>query len=338
MGAGASRYTSVEDAVRCGVPHTDIDNHLTRDMEVELETINRCFTKETHIPSSATACGRAAQKTLEQLGFDPARVLYANSVCRDELAVEECWWRYFDGRSADTDRDTRSAAAALAHAEDDGAFPARFLRFSLGGLGGLPAAGKSGLETCASHAFENGGCIFLFVASHVGVDDRGACGCVLHENQEKPSPCCAACGAAWKWASKGSNASKRMAEDPDDAQMDALKRVVAESHARISLSGDEPRGSAAELAEVVYEAIHRRIVALIPDHLAHSVPVVLCGGVQINTGKGKPDFFAPRHFEIYSPSTNPPNDAMAAYRANLKTLILYSTDARAEASPRAPAF
>ena len=338
MGAGASRYTSVEDAVRCGVPHTDIDNHLTRDMEVELEAINRCFGQESHLPASATACGRAAQKTVEQLGFDPARVLYANSVCRDELAVEEKWWRYMEGQSQET---TKPRAVGRDADDDekeaDSDFPARFYTFSLGGLGGCPCAGKAGLETCADHAFENGGCIFLFCASHVGVDADGAVGGLHHEGQAKCAPCCRATAQAWKWASKGSNATKRFVDDPDDLQMDALKRIVAESVQRIALSAAEPRGSAAELAEVVYEAIHRKIVALIPEHLAHSVPVVLCGGIQINTAKGKPDFFAPRHFEIYSPGTNPPNDAMAAYRANLKTLILYATDTVApDASPRAP--
>lgn len=320
MGAGASRYTSVEDAVRCGIPHTDIDNHLCKDMGPELEAINRCFGQDTHMPASATACGRAAQKTLEQLGFEPSKVLYANSTCRDELAREDHWWRYLEGVSQEGNHEKRN------------------LIFNMGGLGGYLAAGKTGLEACSTHAIENGGCIFFFCASHVGVNDDGVVGTLLHENMRKPSPCCSSCHAALKWAqkrdSKTNPAPRGFADDPDDAQMDILKRICVESLTRINLSAEEPRGAATELAEVVYEAIHSKIVQLIPNHLAHSVPVVLCGGIQINTGPGKPDFFAPRHFEIYSPGSNPPNDAMAAYRANLKTLILFNTE-MSEAAERA---
>ena len=61
MGAGASRYKSVEDAVGCGIPHTDIDNYLAQDCEAELASINRCFGQDVHLPSSATACGRACR-------------------------------------------------------------------------------------------------------------------------------------------------------------------------------------------------------------------------------------------------------------------------------------
>ena len=326
MGAGASRYKSVEDAVGCGIPHTDIDNYLTQDMEAELEAINRCFGQDVHMPSSATACGRAAQKTVEQLGFDPSKVLYCNSTCRDELARENGWWRYLEGVSQEGDHDERN------------------LIFNLGGLGGLLAAGKTGLEACSTHAIEHGGCIFLFCASKIGVDAQGAVGSLMHEGMKRASPCCNSSALALKWATKadraqaGGKKAQPLVEDVDDFQMDQLKRVVLESLTRINLAAAEgDKGAPAEMAEVVYEAIHRKIVQLIPDNLAHSVPVVLCGGIQILTEKGKPDFFAPRHFEIYSPGSNPPNDAMAAYRANLKTLILFQTELTAAADRLAAA-
>ena len=313
MGAGASRYKSVEDAVGCGIPHTDIDNYLAQDCEAELASINRCFGQDVHLPSSATACGRAAQKTIEQLGFDPSKVLYCNSTGRDELAREHQWWRYLEGVSQESDHETRN------------------LIFNMGGLGGVLAAGKTGLQACSTHAIESGGCIFMFCASHVGVDADGTVGKMLHENMKKPSPCCNSSDLALKWARKAAGGKNAVSDDPDDYQMDQLKTIVADSLTRIDLAAQEDKGSAAEMAEVVYEAIHRKIVQLVPDHLAHSVPVVLCGGIQIHTNPGKPDFFAPRHFEIYSPGSNPPNDAMAAYRANLKTLILFQTELTAAA-------
>lgn len=106
MGSGASRYTSVEEAVAEGVPHADIDKYLCEGMEPELEAMNRCFsTPEGDLPHSAPACGRAAQKTLESLGFNLKDVVFCNCTGREELAREHGWWSArpggflsFDGR------------------------------------------------------------------------------------------------------------------------------------------------------------------------------------------------------------------------------------------------
>ena len=108
--------------------------------------------------------------------------------------------------------------------------------------------------------------------------------------------------------------------------------AVSEDPEADATQAPPPLGSATALAEVVYAAARAQAVKLIPEHLAKNVPVIFCGGVQINTPAGKPDFFAPRHMEIYSPGEGPPNDAMAAYRANLKTLILFDTKKPGEES------
>mmetsp|Transcript_15997 Transcript_15997/g.48051 ORF Transcript_15997/g.48051 Transcript_15997/m.48051 type:complete len:316 (+) Transcript_15997:355-1302(+) len=203
----------------------------------------------------------------------------------------------------------RARRSYLEGRSSDGGNTNRHLLFDVGGLGGLLAAGKTGLEVVASHALEHQGAVFFFVASHVGVDAEGVVGQILHDVQEKPTPCSYAAMKAWDWAvkRKAANAAsttgaKGYKADLDDLQMSALKRLCAQA------------------------------VKLIPEHLAKNVPVIFCGGVQINTPAGKPDFFAPRHMEIYSPGEGPPNDAMAAYRANLKTLILFDTKKPGEES------
>ena len=62
--------------------------------------------------------------------------------------------------------------------------------------------------------------------------------------------------------------------------------------------------------------------ALVPKHLAQNRPVVLCGGINVITGPGKPDFFACRNFQVYSPrEPAQPNDAFSSYRASLRALL-----------------
>ena len=51
-------------------------------------------------------------------------------------------------------------------------------------------------------------------------------------------------------------------------------------------------------------------------------PVVLCGGINVITGPGKPDFFACKNFQVYSPrEPDQPNDAFSSYRASLRALL-----------------
>ena len=69
-------------------------------------------------------------------------------------------------------------------------------------------------------------------------------------------------------------------------------------------------------------ATYEDVLRLVPKHLAQKRPVDLCGGINVITGPGKPDFFACKNFQVYSPrEPDQPNDAFSSYRASLRALL-----------------
>lgn len=218
---------------------------------------------------NAASCGRAAHAALQSMGFDLEHVLYANSTCPDEVNRKgPCWDSLFGLES--------SGACGR-------------MTFNLGGLGGIPAVGKTGLGACASHVSDNKRrVIFVFCASHVGVSGTSV-GKVRRAHQSKPSSCCGAAVGALKWA----QATKILQRDPDDAQMDECKECVANNIERV---GQDQ----AKLACVFYETAFQKLCSLIrAANFNHSCPVVVLGGIQLNTDCGQPDMLAPQHFVLF---------------------------------------
>ena len=179
MGAGASTdYASVAQALDDGHSQVNIERHLTNSCTTEIEAINKAFGTDEDRPATAVACGRAAQRALDGLGFEVNNMVFANSTSRDEFTREHHWWAYLEGRATDVVSETPAPT------------------FDIGGLGGMLAAGKTGLELVASHALEQVGAIFLFFGPHVGCDADGRMGFV------QDTPCSSAAAQAVEWAKK----------------------------------------------------------------------------------------------------------------------------------------
>ena len=201
MGAGASTdYASVAQALDDGHSQVNIERHLTNACATEIEAINKAFGTDEDRPATAVACGRAAQRALDGLGFEVNNMIFANSTSRDEFTREHHWWAYLEGRATDVVASDKPCPT-----------------FDIGGLGGMLAAGKTGLELVASHALEQVGAIFLFFGPHVGCDADGRLGFV------QDTPCSSAAAQAVEWAKKNKGATPK---DSDDQQMDKV-RIVA---------------------------------------------------------------------------------------------------------------
>ena len=325
MGAGASTdYASVAQALDDGHSQVNIERHLTNSCTKEIEAINKAFGTDEDRPATAVACGRAAQRALDGLGFEVNNMIFANSTSRDEFTREHHWWAYLEGRATDVVSETPAPT------------------FDIGGLGGMLAAGKTGLELVASHALEQVGAIFLFFGPHVGCDEEGRMGFVTHAGQDAPAPCGAAAAQAVEWAKKNKGATPK---DADDQQMDKVRTVALKNLEAIKdadappaaapapAEGEEEaaepvvveapaKNGAVVMAEALYQATYEDVLRLVPKHLAQNRPVVLCGGINVITGPGKPDFFACKNFQVYSPrERDQPNDAFSSYRASLRALL-----------------
>ena len=100
---------------------------------------------------------------------------------------------------------------------------------------------------------------------------------------------------------------------PAEGEEEAAEPVVVEAPAK---------NGAVVMAEALYQATYEEVLRLVPKHLAQNRPVVLCGGINVITGPGKPDFFACKNFQVYSPrEPDQPNDAFSSYRASLRALL-----------------
>lgn len=125
-------------------------------------TLNELF------PGSMTTSDYLAhvRSTIEPLGFSAERTLPLVSICRDELTTSffeqiELQWG---------------------------------LAFTLAGLGGVPALGRTGWNAALSHIpnDQGRGGVIVFGFPHIGIEADGSVGLTVRRNQTQPTPTCGA--------------------------------------------------------------------------------------------------------------------------------------------------
>ena len=114
----------------------------------------------------------AIARTLRRRGFTPANTLFGHSVCSDEV----------------NNKDQQLVDLMVSRWKAG---------FSLGGLGGLPFAGKSGFRAFLHHTPDSGKLLIMF-APHVGIDAQGRVGALQRDGQEAVSKACGAALGAYK--------------------------------------------------------------------------------------------------------------------------------------------
>ena len=114
----------------------------------------------------------AVRRTLAARGYTPANTLFGHSVCSDEVNAK-----------------AEQLVNLMVSRWGEG--------FTLGGLGGLPFAGKSGFRAYLHHAPDSGKLLIMF-APHVGIDSEGRVGALQREGQSALSKACGAALGAYK--------------------------------------------------------------------------------------------------------------------------------------------
>jgi hypothetical protein len=176
-------------------------------------------------------------------------------------------------------------------------FCARLLGpFNMGGLGGLPFAGMTGM-VAYSHHVPDDGTAFIFYGPHVGITDDGELGKMIRPGQSKLTSSCGALMAALK---------KMESEDKDhpyspvingmDIEQSMLEQYLMPYKSRI-LSSDN---SVQEITEVAYEIIDRMIKTYVQDAKSGFCckNIVLLGGIVLNTSPEIQDYIEVRNFEV----------------------------------------
>ena len=222
---------------------------------------------------------KAIARTLTNRGFTPENTLFAHSVCSDEVNNRK-----------------EQLIPLMVNRWKEG--------FFLGGLGGLPFAGKSGFGAYLHHVPDSGKLLILF-APHVGIDADGRVGVLQRDGQSSVSTACgAAVGAYRALQEKKASPSDPLLildflkkEDTDlfDPQIEKIVSLLAPRLNGIDDSADS-------IAFVTYQmfAIIRDLLSSIIQKTAdlhdYADEIAVVGGVMINRRKGG-DFFQPLSFE-----------------------------------------
>jgi len=196
--------------------------------------------------------------------IDVSKVLMATSVCSDDINVPSTTF-----------------------------FNVLFGPFIMGGLGGLPFAGETGMTAFAHHIPDNG-TAFIFYGPHIGITLEGELGKMYRPRQEEAGNSCGALMLALK----------RFTDDPhykplmrdDDYQQMKLEASLIERREEI-IHAEHPEKY---ITEVTFEVIDKKIHEYVEraKEEFHIDRIVLLGGIIINTDYGLDDYFDMRNFEI----------------------------------------
>ncbi|MEO0470609.1 MAG: hypothetical protein AAF206_13370 [Bacteroidota bacterium] len=195
--------------------------------------------------------------------IDISKVLMATSVCSDDINVPSTTF-----------------------------FNVLFGPFIMGGLGGLPFAGQTGMTAFAHHIPDEGSA-FIFYGPHIGVTLEGDLGKMYRPRQENTGN---SCGALMLALSRFHDSNYKPVLSEDDYQQMKLEESLLPYRDQIMESSDKAKA----ITEAAYEIIDKKI----HDHIATCKNefkvdhVVLLGGIIINTDYGLDDYFDARNFEV----------------------------------------
>lgn len=200
----------------------------------------------------------------DEYGLDVSKVLMATSLCSDDINVPSTTF-----------------------------FNVLFGPFIMGGLGGIPFAGQTGMTAFAHHIPDEGSA-FIFYGPHIGVTLEGEMGKMYRPRQDKPGNSCGALMLALDRFRKDSAYSPKVNDD-DYQQMTLEKSLLPYREEILAADNQE-----VAITETTFKVIDQKIHQYINDTREefHGDHVTLLGGIIINTDYGLDDYFAVRNFEV----------------------------------------
>lgn len=231
------------------------------------------------LSNSAIALRVAA--SLRERGYTPTNTLFGSSLCSDEINDT--------AESLVGDFQNKLGVEGV---------------FNLGGLGGLPFVGISGMGAFTSHCPVDGK-IFIVFGPHVGISDDGTVGKVERVGKDKVSGSCGAGLGAYK-AIMAADPSKQEAKDMLGTKDFQEEYIIAQLSNRLdALKGQEPSNETItyvtnKMYDLVWEMLRSEINAFTtkPDFWNGVSEVTLLGGIVVNRGHGQglpggEDFYQP---------------------------------------------
>jgi hypothetical protein len=261
----------------------------------------------TNFPTALTSRRTADHVTmaLSDHGFTTTNTLFGASICSDEINF------------------CNSVPKSL-YSELGESYGGNKV-FNMGGLGGIPFIGKTGLSAGMDHIPDQGNLLLLY-ASHVGISEQGGevgkverCGQHGHV-----TTACGAAVAAYDLIKKHGTLFHDHVSLSSHDEEEAF--IVQELSARLSkinwqdLDVDNPMALVSyQMFDIVRDVLYQELTCL-PDSKFHNCQhLALLGGIIINRFD-MDDYFQPISFEIKSM-----NKAANKMRSGLKTVNLLET-------------
>jgi hypothetical protein len=201
---------------------------------------------------------------LARIGIQPQQILLGRSICVDDIT---------------------NTKDKFVHPEIKGPF-------TLGGLGGLPFSGETGLEAFAHHIPEDG-TAFLLIGPHIGYRSDEGWGKILRHDQNHSSSCCGALSAALDKLKK--NELKASNPSDEDYQEQSIEQLALQHKDEI-LGSKEPLIA---LTRIVVEESKARMTQYAHKVKVHdfAYAVVVIGAI-INTDYQYDDYLWIDHIAI----------------------------------------
>lgn len=202
-------------------------------------------------------------KMQNEHNINVSKVLMATSVCSDDINVPSTTF-----------------------------FNVLFGPFIMGGLGGLPFAGQTGM-TAFAHHIPDEGAAFIFYGPHIGITLDGDLGKMYRPRQENTGNSCGALMLALDRLQDG-NYSPEI--NDDDYQQMKLEESLLPYRNQVLDSENQQKAITEATYEIIDKKIHEHLKTCKDEF--HVDKVVLLGGIIINTDYGLDDYFDARNFEV----------------------------------------
>ena len=171
-------------------------------------------------------------------------------------------------------------------------FNVLFGPFVMGGLGGLPFAGQTGMTAFAHHIPDNGSA-FIFYGPHIGITQDGQLGKMYRPRQEETGN---SCGALMLALDRLQDNSYKPVINDDDYQQMKLEESLMSYREEILDSSNQQKAITEKTYDIIDKKIHDHINACKNEF--HVDTVTLLGGIIINTDNGLDDYFVTKNFEV----------------------------------------
>ncbi len=195
--------------------------------------------------------------------LDISKVLMATSVCSDDINVPSTTF-----------------------------FNVLFGPFVMGGLGGLPFSGQTGMTAFAHHIPDQGSA-FIFYGPHIGVTLERDLGKMYRPRQEQTGN---SCGALMLALSRLQDADYKPVLNDDDYQQMKLEESLLSYREQVLASENQEKAITEATYEIINKKIHEHIKTCKNEF--HVDKITLLGGIIINTDYGLDDYFDARNFEV----------------------------------------